>query len=451
MLSRRSLLAAAFAKDDSIAIGSRRELFVDKFLIAEMKGAELRLGNPIDAGTAFRFDKPWEGRFSNYATVIGKKLYYRGVPNAGEDGRGNEVTCYAESKDGQVFERPNIARGTNIILANTPPLQHNFSPFLDRDGTYKALAGTSKSGLMAFHSRNGIQWTQTRTEAVLTGGAFDSQNLAFWSESEKQYVCYYRTFKKIGATNYRWISRAVSQNFIDWQKQGEISFGEAPPEHLYTNQTSPYFRAPHIYLSLCARFLPGRQVLNEAEAKAIGVDPGYFKDCSDAVLMSSRGGTVMDRSFMEAFLRPGLGMKNWVSRSNYPALNLAQTGEDQLSFYVVRDYGQASIHLQRYTLRLDGFASVHAGYSGGTMVTKAFTFTGTQLEVNFSSSAPGGIKLFLEDATGTVLAESAELVGDVISRTVKWKRLDSLATMAGKTVRLRAELKDADLYSLRFS
>jgi hypothetical protein len=144
-------------------------------------------------------------------------------------------------------------------------------------------------------------------------------------------------------------------------------------------------------------------------------------------------------------------MKNWVSRSNYPALNLAQTGEDQLSFYVVRDYGQASIHLQRYTLRLDGFASVHAGYSGGTMVTKAFTFTGTQLEVNFSSSAPGGIKLFLEDATGTVLAESAELVGDVISRTVKWKRLDSLATMAGKTVRLRAELKDADLYSLRFS
>ncbi len=449
-MTRRSLLATAFAANAPIALGSRRELFVDPYLIAELKGAELRLGTPVDAGTAFRFDKPWEGRFSNYATVIGRKLYYRGVPNAGEDGRGDEVYCYAESKDGQHFERPNLKRGTNIILANTPPLQHNFSPFLDRDGTYKGIAGTSKSGLMAFHSRDGIQWTQTRTEPVLTGGAFDSQNLAFWSESEKQYVCYYRTFKKIGATNYRWISRAVSQNFVDWQKQGELSFGDAPPEHLYTNQTSPYFRAPHIYLSICARFLPGRQVLTEAEAKVIGVDPGYFKDCSDAVLMSSRGGTVMDRTFMEAFLRPGLGMKNWVSRSNYPALNLVQTGENHLSFYVVRDYGQPSIHLQRYMLRLDGFASVHAGYSGGTMITKPFTFTGNQLEVNFSTSAPGGIKLWLEDPGGAVLAESTELVGDVIARAVKWKNIDTLASLSGRTLRMRAQLIDADLYAIRF-
>jgi hypothetical protein len=449
-VTRRTLLAAAFATDNTIALGSRRELFIDKFLIAEMKGTELRLGTPIDAGTAFHFDKPWEGRFSNYATVIGKKLYYRGVPNAGEDGRGNEVTCYAESKDGKQFERPNIARETNIILANTPPLQHNFSPFLDRDGTYKGLAGTSKSGLMAFHSRDGIQWTQTRPEPVLTGGAFDSQNLAFWSESEKQYVCYYRTFKKIGTTNYRWISRATSQNFMDWQKQGELTFGDAPPEHLYTNQTSPYFRAPHIYLSLCARFLPGRQVLTESEAKAIGVDPGYFKDCSDAVLMSSRGGTSMDRTFMEAFLRPGLGMKNWVSRSNYPALNLVATGEDQLSFYVVRDYGQPSIHLQRYTLRLDGFASLHAGYQGGTMLTKPFTFSGSKLEVNFSTSAPGGLRFWLEDLSGAILAESAELVGDLTSKVVNWKGLDTLAAWAAKPVRLRVALKDADLYALRF-
>ncbi len=449
-MTRRTLIAAAFAPDTSIALGSRRELFIDRFLIAELKGAELRLGNPVDAGTAFKFDKPWEGRFSNYATVIGKKLYYRGVPNAGEDGRGNEVTCYAESKDGRSFERPNLKRGTNIILANTPPLQHNFSPFLDHDGTFKGLAGTSKSGLIAFHSSNGIQWTQTRNEPVLTGGAFDSQNLAFWSESERQYVCYYRTMKKIGATNYRWISRAVSQNFMDWQKQGELTFGDAAPEHLYTNQTSAYFRAPHIYLSLCARFVPGRQVLTESEAKAIGVDPGYFKDCSDAVLMSSRGGTTMDRTFMEAFLRPGLGMKNWVSRSNYPALNLAQTGDDHLSFYVVRDYGQPSIHLQRYTLRLDGFASVHAGYGGGTMITKPFTFTGSQLEVNFSTSAPGGIKLWLEDPTGAILAESTELVGDVIARVVKWKGFATLASFDAKPLRLRAELKDADLYAVRF-
>lgn len=464
-LTRRGVLAmpvAAMAAQSGIALGSRRELFVDRFLIAEMRGAELRLGQPYDAGEAFRFDRPWEGRFCNYATVIGGggkvRLYYRGVPNAGEDGRGDEVYCYAESADGRVFSRPRLAlhevRGTrenNVILAGTPPLQHNFSPFRDRDGSYKGLAGTNKSGLVAFASKDGVAWAPMRPEPVLTGGAFDSQNLAFWSESERQYVCYYRTFKKIGASNYRWISRAVSQDFLNWEKQGEMSFGDAPPEHLYTNQTSVYARAPHLYVSLCARFMPGRQVLSEAEAKQIGVDPGYFKDCSDAVLMSSRGGVQFDRTFLEAFLRPGLGMRNWVSRSNYPALNVVETGEDQMSFYVVRDYGQPSCHLQRYTLRLDGFASVHAGYAGGEMVTKPFTYAGTQLEVNYSTSAPGGVRFWLEDASGVGLAESVELVGDQVGRQVKWKGVESVGGWAGKMVRLRVGLKDADLFALRFA
>ena len=474
MLTRRQLLATSSAAALPLAaatpplpLQSRRELFVDRYLIDSLIGAELRLAQPIDAGPAFQFDRPWEGRFCNYATVIpdsGKfRLYYRGVPNAGADGRGDEVYCYAESPDGITFHRPNLqlhsVHGTdtnNVILAGTPPLQHNFSPFLDtRPGVapasrYKGLAGTSKSGLIAFHSPDGIRWTPLRSEPVLTQGAFDSQNLAFWSDSEQQYVCYYRTFKKIGSTNYRWISRAASPNFLNWKIEGEISFGGAPPEHLYTNQTSPYFRAPHLYLSLCARFLPGRQVLSEAEARAINVDPAYFKDCSDAVLLSSRGGTQFDRTFLDAFLRPGLGIANWVSRSNYPALNVVPTGPDQLSFYVVRNYGQPSIHIRRYTLRLDGFASLHAGYSGGQMITKPFTFTGSQLEVNFATSAPGGIHLFLETPSGAPLAESNELIGDQTVRIVRWKTVESVAPWSGHPVRLRATLKDADLFAIRF-
>jgi len=448
--------ALALAAEPPIALGSRRELFVDRLLIEQLQGADLRLGNARDEGVAFRFNRPWDGRFSNYATVIsgeGKiRLYYRGVPNAGPDGRGDEVYCYAESTDGTTFKRPTlrIHGDNNIILKGTPPFQHNFSPFRDRDVSYKALAGTSKSGLVAFSSTDGIRWKTVRPEPVITGGAFDSQNVSFWSKLEGCYVCYYRTFKQIGNTRYRWISRAVSHDFLDWKTQGELDFGAAPPEHLYTNQTSPYVRAPHIYLSLCARFLPGRQVLSESEAKSIGVDPGYFKDCSDAVLMSSRGGLKFDRTFMEAFLRPGLGMQNWVSRSNYPALNVVETGADQLSFYVVRDYGQPTIHLRRYTLRLDGFASVHAGYAGGVMTTRVFTFSGTQLSVNYSTSAPGGLRFKLEDPGGAPLAESAELIGDQVERKVAWRGLDSLSRWAGQPVRLRVELKDADLYSLRF-
>ncbi len=472
-ISRREWVSGAMATlavgaEAPIALGSRRELFVDSFLIDQLTGAELRIGLPVDAGTAFAFDRPWEGRFCNYVTVIPDgdivRLYYRGVPNAGADGRGDEVYCYAESPAGGArFSRPSLRlheiRGTrenNVILAGTPPLQHNFSPFLDtrpgvdRVSRFKGVAGTSKSGLVAFHSSDGVHWSAVRPEPIFRDGAFDSQNLAFWSESEQRYVLYYRTFKKIGGTGYRWISRAVSRNFVDWENQGEMSFGDAPPEHLYTNQTSAYFRAPHLYVALAARFMPGRQVLTEAEARAINVDPGYFKDCSDAVLLTSRGGLKYDRTFLDAFLRPGLGMENWVSRSNYPALNVIPAGVGQMAFFVVKNYGQPSIHLRRYTMRLDGFASVHAGYSGGEMLSKVFTYTGEELAANFATSAPGGVRFTLEDAAGAKLAESVELVGDEIARVVRWQGGARLSAWAGKPVRLRVGLKDADLYAIKF-
>ncbi len=472
-LASTGAAAAAAQPGGAIDIGSRRELFVDRYLIDRMNGADLKLATPVDAGSVIQLDRPWEGRFCGYATIIpegGKfHLYYRGVPNAGQDGRNDEVACYAESTDGIHFTRPDLGlhevHGTkknNVILANTPPLQHNFSPVLDaRPGVpeaqrFKALAGTRKSGLVAYQSADGVRWKKMREQPVMTDGAFDSQNLAFWSESEGQYVAYFRTFKKIGAVGYRWISRCTSQDFLNWSAPQEMNFGGAPPEHLYTNQTSPYFRAPHVYIAICARFMPNRQVLSDEEARAVNVDPGYFKDCSDAVFLTTRGGTTYDRTFMDAFLRPGLGLENWVSRSNYPALNVVPTGKDEMSFYVLRNYGQPSIYLRRYTLRPDGFASIHAPYTGGEATTKPLKFRGSRLMLNFATSAPGGVRVEIQDAGGSPIpgfaaSDCAELIGDQVERTVNWKSGADVSRLAGSTVRLRLAMKDADVFALRFA
>jgi hypothetical protein len=473
-MTRRTLLAStAAALAAPVDLGPRRELFVDRHLVDTLSGADLRLGQPIDEGPVMKLDRPWEGRFCGYATVIKDggtyRMYYRGVPNAGQDGRNEEVACYAESTDGIHFTRPDLGfyeihgtRKNNVIVANTPPLQHNFCPMLDtRPGVpgnqrYKALAGTRRSGLVAYQSADGVRWSKMREAPVLTEGAFDSQNLAFWSASEGRYVCYYRTFKDVGGQRYRWISRATSDDFLAWSKGEEMDFGDAPPEHLYTNQTSPYFRAPHIYISICARFMPNRQVLSDEEARAVNVDPGYFKDCSDAVLVTSRGGTRYDRTFLDAFLRPGLGIQNWVSRSNYPALNIVPLGESAMAFYVIRNYGQPSIYLGRYSLRPDGFASLHAPYRGGEMVTKPVRFSGSRLSLNFATSAPGGVRVEVRDEGGApipglALADSVELVGDQIDRTVHWRGGPDLSRLSGRPVRLRFALKDADVYSMRFA
>lgn len=455
-----------------IDLGTRLELFVDHTLIDRFEGAQLRLHHPVDAGVAVRFDQPWEGAFSGYVTVIkdgpAYRLYYRCAPVAGKDGNQNEATCYAESRDGIRWSKPDLGihevmgtRKNNVLLAHSAPFSHNFSPMLDARPEvpaaerFKALAGTKVSGLVAFVSGDGIHWKKLRDQAVITEGYFDSQNVSFWSEAERQYVCYFRTFKTIAGERVRWITRTTSPDFVRWSAPVDMTFADAPPEHLYTNQTHPYYRAPHLYIGVAARFLPGRQVLSKAQARAIQVDPGYFKDCSDNVLLTSRGGNHYDRTFLEAFVRPGIGPENWTSRTNYPALNVVPTGPAEMSLYVQHHYGQSTHHLRRYALRIDGFASVGAPYRGGEFVTRPFTFAGRNLVVNFATSAPGGLRFEIQDRdrkpiTGYSLEESSEAIGNEIERIVSWRNGPDVSRIAGQAVRLRVAMKDADLFSIRF-
>ena len=458
--------------DEPINLGSNREIFIDDFLIESLKGVEIRLEKPRDEGIVHKFDKPWEGPFCGYSTVIKDKdkfyLYYRGLPKAGKDGSNDETTCVITSTNGTTWKRPQLNLflkdkfpNNNIVLANSAPVTHNFSPFLDTNKNtdkvhrFKSLGGTEKSGLIAYSSPDGIIWNKLRTSPVFTKGIFDSQNVSFWSESENCYICYFRTWTGGGYSGFRTVSRTTSKDFIEWTDPVKMSFGDTPLEHLYTNQTHPYYRAPHIYLGIAARFMPGRKVLTKKEAEILGVNPTYFNDCSDMVIISSRGGSAYQRTFMESFVRPGIGLENWVSRSNYPALNIVQTSSREMSFYVNQNYAQPTSSINRYSMRIDGMSSIHADFNGGALLTKPFVFKGDELEMNFSTSAAGGIKTaILNDDNkaydGFEMSESIEAIGNYISGKARWKNKENLSSLKGKVVKLKILLKDANLYSLRF-
>ena len=455
-----------------IDIGDRIQPMVDRHLVESMNGVELRLASPRDEGPVLAFDRSWEGRFSGYSTVIkdgdGYLLYYRGLPEAGKDGTEREVTCVAVSDDGRIWSRPSIGRfevdGTfenNVVLANAAPVTHNFSPFLDtRPGVpleerFKALGGSERSGLIAYVSGDGFEWRRIRDEPVLTDGMFDSQNVAFWSEPEGRYVCYFRTWTGEGYSGFRTVSRSTSSDFVDWSDAAPMRFGNGPMEHLYTNQTHPYFRNPDIAIAIAARFMPGRQVVGSEEAKAIGVDPGYFRDCSDAVFMTTRGGDLYDRTFREGFLRPGLGLENWVSRSNYPALGVVRTGPTEMSVYMNADYAQSSAHLRRFSMRLDGFASMHADADGGSWVTRPLMFDGERLELNFATSAAGRILVEVRDADnapieGFTFADAIPTIGNEIHKVVRWEGARDLGALSGRSIRLAFDMVDGDLFAFRF-
>ena len=234
--------------------------------------------------------------------------------------------------------------------------------------------------------------------------------------------------------------------------------GTKPPEGLYTNQTFPYFRAPHIYIATPARFMEGRRVLTDAQVKELGIgkDCQWLKnDCSDAVLMSSRGGNRYDRTFMKAWIAPGMGLRNWVSRSNYPAWGIVPTGSTEMSVYLDRHNAQKSNHVARYVMRTDGFISVQAPYDGGEMTTKLIRFEGNRLKLNFATSAAGGVRVEIQDANGKpipgfALDDAVELIGDEVDRTVAWRQGTDVSKLAGQPIRLRFVMKEADLYSLCF-
>lgn len=441
-------------------------LWVDDENVAELTAdAEKELHAPVPQEKVLNFDEPWEGIYSGYVTVIESpdlyQMYYRGMPRAKHD-LDTEVTCYAYSKDGIHWTKPylglfevNGSSNNNVILARHRGC-HNFAPFLDtRPGVpanerYKAVGGTGAPGLIAFKSPDGIHWSEIQSDPVITEGAFDSQNVAFWSDSEERYICYFRVFRN----GVRWVARSTSEDFIHWTDPVDLELEGGPAQHLYTNQLFPYPRNKNLYLGFPTRFMPGRRALSKSLTEELGTSTAFdFRnDCADILLVSTRGGTGFNREFMEAWIRPGLDPKNWTSRANYAAHTLLQTAPNELSIYVNHNLGYPSAHMQRYTLRPDGFVSINAGFSGGTVTTPARVLDGEGLWINYATSAAGSIWVEALDIdhqpiAGFTLQDSEEILGDELARRVNFKK--PLSTLNSKLVRFRFHLKDADLYSFR--
>jgi len=449
-------------------IGSTLQLFVDDSLIDRMNRLSFTLHTPDLREVVFVYDKPWEGLQTGYITMLEDqgvyRMYYRG---GGDETR--EYTSLAESRDGISWTRPELglvevegSKKNNVIWTGKEKgycESHNFSPFIDQNPAalpeqrYKAVAlgrhidekGERKIALVAMASPDGIHWKRIREDAIITEGAFDSHNTAFWDVVEKRYVCNIR----VGREGWRSIARCTSADFLSWTRPEQLDFGDTPLEHLYTNGIVQYFREPRFYFGFPMRFVPAR--------KTIGFVPREIDGTSDAVFLSSRDGLHWDRRFMEAFIRPGLNPNNWGNAHGNltPAWGILKTAENEMSLYWVEN-GVEMPRLRRGALRMDGFVSLKAPYSGGESVTRPLIFNGSRLILNYSTSAVGRIRVEMQDPEGTPIPgfeeiSCDEIYGDEISRIVSWGKNPDVSALSGKPVRLRFLLKDADLYSFRFT
>ncbi|QDT42172.1 hypothetical protein Pan241w_22530 [Gimesia alba] len=501
--------ATSFAAEP-IDIGSRLELLVDDTLIeSQSETARFELHHPTPREIVFNYDKPWEGTGCGYQSIFkdGDKyrMYYKAwnldVQEKKLGPNHSNFTCYAESDDGIHWKRPNLGlfsfppgsgnKQNNIVIGKAyrdwmksakpdpvhPAVFKDENPACPADAKYKAiLRSRGPHGLLVLKSPDGIHWSLLSEKPVITDGAFDSENLAFWDPATRQYRAYWRYFTK-GTTNEKnWkpsglrdIRTATSDDLLTWSKPQDLKYGDAPPEQLYTNQIKPYYRAPHILVGFPTRYIErgwskSMEALPELKHRKMrsSISNRYGMAITEGLFMTSRDGVNFKR-WPEAFLRPGIERKDtWNYGHQYIAWQLVETKSDtegapnELSLYATEGYwtGKGS-KLRRYTMRIDGFVSINAPLKGGEFTTKPITFTGKELKLNFSTSAAGGITVELQTPDGKPIegftdADCTELFGDTIARPVHWKQGTDVSSLAGQPVKLKIKLKDADLYSFKF-
>lgn len=439
------LAAAEDTPSKTIAIGSRLELFADDFLIDVMGGGvRHQLHQPKAQEVAIVTDRPWEGNTCAYYTVFQDgdifRMYYRGshFDEKARKASHREFTCYAESRDGIHWTKPELglfefngSRANNIVLDGLGT--HCFVAFRDdkpgvpADARYKGISRGNPGGLYIFKSPDGLRWTQIQKKAVITNGAFDSQNLAFWDPVEKEYRAYWRYF----GNGVRSIRTATSSDFVNWNPDRDLKYGAAPVEHLYTNAIRKYPRAPHIYVGFPTRYQP----------KNSQVEP---------IFMISRDGITF-RRYAEPLIPITAPKDRDGNRSNYMASGLIQIPgqNDEYSVWGSEAYytGPDS-RLRRFSIRVDGFASVSAGEKVGTVLTKPLIFSGSKLNLNFATRKEGYVAVRIKAANGTEIA--GEVRGDEIAKTIEWSSKQRLKNLAGQPVVMTFELKNADLYSMQF-
>jgi len=494
---------------EALHIGSRREVCWDEFLMESAEGVRVQMHRPEYRETIMNMDKGWEGQNCGYFTVIREgemhRVYYRAanmekVDWNGADGYAHKnYYCVMETRDGKNFTRVPVneipfmgIKDNNIIIEPTPDNEmDNVFFFYDRnpecpaDERYKALSGAHGQKLVYYKSADGIHFERARV--LVDDGAYDSLNVCFWDPDTKQYCLYYRGLHGPSTVNGKWdfsnvpeeerevtgrhgigiirdVRVRVSKDFVNWEPMQMLDYGpDAPDLELYTNNAMKYYRADHMFIAFPTRYIDRfrdadnfPQLTDWKHRKGVmdKIAPRSGTAVTDTAIMTSRDGVNFRRTeeaWWDAGYENGI---NWYYGDGYFAHGMIETKSarpgdpNEISMYC-QTLGDCE--LRRYGIRLDGFFSWRCDAKEGKVVTKPFVFKGDTLEINFSTSGFGWVKIKLLDAQGNAIEgfETGRIFGNRVDREVKFQ--GDLGELSGKEVRMEVSMFDADLYSFRFT
>jgi hypothetical protein len=446
------------------------QLFVDDYLLTEKENVartyhafEKYRQNPVMTA-----DRAWEG----------STVYVYGSVLPAEDGRGYRMwyhswsageyrILYATSRDGITWEKPDLGlvndggSTTNNRLLRRTHEDHNpqviHTPWeADPQRRYKLInfdygrtpPDHTVTGYYGAWSADGIHWIDAPKNPVLVDSPGDVGNFV-WDPHKRRYLGCPKKFAEVRGFHRRCVGFSATTDFESWPATRLILTPDEFDDRWVTatpagQHTDFYGLCGFAYESMYLGFLWIFRITDGNNDGRIFVE-----------LVSSRDGEHWTRQ--EPPRPPILPLgphdawdSGMVFTTNHP---LVENGVIKLyygGFNVTHavDGGAAAIGLA--TLRKDGFVSLDAGNTEGSITTKKLTGCRGPLRLNYS--APGGsIRVEVLDVNGAPLPgygreECVPLSGDHVDQQVTWSKTDQLPDRS-EPFRIRFLLRNASLYS----
>ena len=403
---------------------------------------------------------------------------------------------FRESKDNNIILDIEAVKAFDFNGFDNLSVFYDENPNCPPDEKYKMTCWwLGHAALIALFSADGIHFTKSRF--MTDKGCFDSQNRAFYSDTHKKYFSFFRDehepegdvlpldrsytdrvanalfdpekfmMREPGAGTYsfmRDVRVMESEDFINWSDPKMIEYNGAPFQ-MYNNVVFPYPRAPHIFIAFTLRYverkewtknydeLCGRSERLERMKKMVRLGLAV----SDGIFMCSRDGYHFNK-YDEALLPPPPESPEafvYGDGTAFPTLfEIPSTipGADNEYMLILRESfrpGKDGYNkLVKYTSRLDGFVSMHAGGEECEVVTKEFIYDGDELFANLETSARGHAYFTLQGKDESFT--SVEVFGNSTNKRIRFADDRAVSKLCGKPVTLTIRLYDADLYSIKF-
>ena len=451
------------------------QLLVDDYPVASKTNVtrtyhplEKYSGNPVLVA-----DQPWEQPMVYlYGTVLrdesgtGYRMWYHTL-------RTNNSICaewsnelYATSTNGIDWVKPVLnLRPTCGSAANnmyftrptgggmTSVMQTPWDP--DPAQRYKFMNYDS-GGFYGAWSPDGLHLTDAPNNPVFTGGSDVGQFC--WDPHTRLYRGYVKNaWYDWNGLKRRAVALTTTTNIMDWPQESLILWPDAFDDRWAipgsVQRTHFYGLSAFAYESMYIGFL---WIFRATELD--GDMPGYLVGPCFVELVSSHDGVHWtreegDRPPLLPLGAAGAWDDGMVFTARSPVvegdtIKVWYGGFDQVHGYALTKT-KGAIGLA--TMRKDGFASLDAGATTGTVLTKVLTGAAGALQVNCQASG-GSLEVEVLDANSNVLpgysqADCVALTGNSVTQAVTWAAHTELPEGGSTPLRLRFILQNASLYS----